>query len=278
MLLDCLDKHMKRYAKMSIHMDPMTKSRTDSLYWSHTIFFLCAHERNMYVVHKNLPVHSKPTYDSPSRTMMHDLENFSFSEEKKVSKSQMCTGLIVFSIVILIIVLMTRMCKKKYSPSMYVTGRKSHMQEIDCHAKTDFADSSVHNLTHCSENDKSCSNIKNVLEEHAIKNGDKFVEFDKEHSVVLYMIYAPWCPHCHKALPNFMEASKKSDVPFALINAELMPHTLIQGEDAIVDVKHFPFFCFKNGETKDVFKNAPTTEKLLEFVSKKSNDLDLMFA
>ena len=154
--------------------------------------------------------------------MMHDLEEFSFSEDKKQSHTQMCTGIIVVSIVILIIVLMRRMCTKTYHPSKYMSGRKSHMEGKDCHAKTDFSDTSIHNLTHCSENDTSCNNIKTVVKEHAMKNGELFIEFDNAHSDYLIMIYAPWCPHCHRAMPNFMEASKKSNVKFALLNAELL--------------------------------------------------------
>lgn len=209
--------------------------------------------------------------------MMHNLEDFSFSEKSNSNDARLCTGIVVFSIVILIIVLMRNMCKRKYTNSMYVTGRKSHMQDKDCHAKTDFTDSAIHNLTHCSETDTSCNDVKNIKGDHAIKNGENFVKFDQEHSDVLYMIYAPWCPHCHKAMPNFMEASKKSNTEFALINAELIPRSLIQGNEAIVDVKHFPFFCHKRGSNKDVFKGAPTVENLLEFAAKK-DDLALMFA
>ena len=218
-------------------MDPMMISRTDSLYWSNTIFFLCAHERTMYVVHKNPSIHSKPTYNSPQ--MIHDLEDFSFSEQKTTDNSKLCTTIIIASIVILIIVFMTNMCKRKMRTPTFISGRKSHMMGTDCHAKTDFSDTAINNLTHCSENDKSCNDFKNVSDDHAIKNGDKLVEFDKEHPNVLYMVYAPWCPHCHKAMPNFVEASKKSNVPFALINAELMPHSLIQGDESIVmEVSH----------------------------------------
>jgi len=220
---------------------------------------------------------------------MNELDDFSFSDETKPEQnSKLCTGMIICAIVILIIVLTTRMCgrSRSYRPSMYASGRASHMGGVDCHAKTDFTNSGVYNLTHCSETDASCKDVKNVNKEVAVENGNKLVEFDKTHENCMYMVYAPWCPHCHKAMPNFVEASKASKTPFALVNAELLPPALIQGENAIVDVKHFPFFCHKNGTTKDVLKVAPTTENIVKFANetpretpKKAPDqLDLMFA
>ena len=59
----------------------------------------------------------------------------------------------------------------------------------------------------------------------------------------LLMIWAPWCPHCHNAMPAVIEAAKKlTGKKLILVNAEMCSSKLLQGgEGSIAKVTHFPF-------------------------------------
>ena len=88
----------------------------------------------------------------------------------------------------------------------------------------------------------------------------------KAHPTSMVMIYAPWCPHCHTAMPHFAAAAEQCDVPFALINAEMMPAHALQGDAALFQVQYFPFIVRRerNGSefTDTLFKEAPSKDAL----------------
>ena len=76
----------------------------------------------------------------------------------------------------------------------------------------------------------------------------------------MYLIFAPWCPHCHTTMPNFAEASKKTNIPFAIINAESVPSNILQD----FKLTHFPFIVKKSNSTKYVFEGQPKVEELVK--------------
>lgn len=258
--------------------------------WTYTIFFLCAHEK-MYASYPQSPEIVQP--NPYTKISISDLQDLFSKDEPKEKESSSCQFLIIGVVILVVVVLMMSFkdCKRGFSDLMShssISGKKSHTKGVDCHAKTDFSDFKVENLTHCSETDSKCKDFKKVDETLKIQNGSKLKEFDESNTNVMYMVYAPWCPHCHTALPKFCEASKKSDVKFALVNAELVPPTLLQGKDALLSVTHFPFLCHKNKEKNilEVFKGAPTAENIVAFAEKEEADpppkkkdpLDMMFA
>lgn len=122
------------------------------------------------------------------------------------------------------------------------------------------------NLTPCSSDD--CSDIKNVNADYKKAADKAVIDFVQENKTCMLMIYAPWCPHCHTAMPKFIEASTKAKCPFGIINAELVSPQLLQGDSALFNVQFFPYIIRreqKGGEASDtVYKGAPTMEGYLK--------------
>lgn len=136
----------------------------------------------------------------------------------------------------------------------------------------------VHNLTPCT--DESCKDFKSVPSDAKKKMDKNVTDFLSKHPRTMIMIYAPWCPHCHTAMPKFMEASKECDMPFALVNAELVSPTMLQGEGALFNVQFFPYILKRDKVGDDfsdsIFKDAPTKENLAKHA--KMDRMDHFFA
>tara|TARA_B100000482_G_scaffold192323_1_gene180026 strand:- start:3113 stop:3847 length:735 start_codon:yes stop_codon:yes gene_type:complete len=241
------------------------------------------------------------SHSSPEKLRLNPLTQISvsdlqdlFSKDPPKEDSRISCQLVIVGIVILIVIVLSmsfKTCRRGLNDMMTfsaTSGRKSDTKSVDYHAKINLSEFEVENLTHCSESDSKCKDFKNVDEKFKVETGEKLKEFDEKNNDVVYMIYAPWCPHCHTALPKFGEASTKSDVKFALVNAEMVPSSILQGKDALFNVTHFPFICHKNKEKNivDVFKGAPAADTIARFAEKKENEpspkkqdpLDFMFA
>ena len=79
--------------------------------------------------------------------------------------------------------------------------------------------------------------------------------FLKSHDQVVVMLYAPWCPHCHHAMKPFAEASKAhKEIEFLMINAEALPRSAFQGENAMYNLQYFPSFATQT------YRGAPLAE------------------
>lgn len=180
---------------------------------------------------------------------------------------KMVTSIIIIFLVIVILSSVIGGCAyKRRTADMYVSGMKAEVEEEvkDVHLPSVTFDKDCQNLTACKENDTTCSDIKTVSDELKIANAHKIVQKVEEHNRTMIMIYAPWCPHCHRAMPNFVEASKVNpDIQYMVINAELVPRTLLTES---FKVSHFPFIIKKQvGKSDAVFKANPTKEALLAF-------------
>ena len=104
----------------------------------------------------------------------------------------------------------------------------------------------------CTEKQKTVN--KKELEK-ILKNTDKMI----------VMFWAPWCPHCHSSMRDFNIASTKSDTPYLMVNAETVDKSAFVGENAVVQLTHFPFMCrMENGNVVRVSKKTPTSENILE--------------
>lgn len=96
-------------------------------------------------------------------------------------------------------------------------------------------------------------------------------EWLTKHPEAVIMVFAPWCGHCHKAMPLFAELATSSQLPFLMINAEAMPRTALSGESAIYPCQHFPTFLAKSG---DHFKAADGPRQAAEMVAQRRANSD----
>ena len=128
--------------------------------------------------------------------------------------------------------------------------------------------SSVVNLTRCDPADGSCNTLESVQNATKANFGAAVRSFAQANERALYMVFAPWCGHCHKAMPAFMEASKSIALPCALVNAELVSADIVEGASSLLDVKHFPFFVrCAPGTPNVVLEVEPSVENLLKFAA-----------
>tara|TARA_B110000046_G_scaffold141397_1_gene148089 strand:- start:1605 stop:2471 length:867 start_codon:yes stop_codon:yes gene_type:complete len=71
--------------------------------------------------------------------------------------------------------------------------------------------------------------------------------FLQTHDSGVVMLYAPWCSHCHNAMKPFAEASKAhKGVEFLMVNAEALPRSAFQGENALYNLQYFPSFAVQS--------------------------------
>lgn len=133
------------------------------------------------------------------------------------------------------------------------------------------------NLTPCKLGDAHCTmqSFKETPPDVKDAHTKKVYEFLDKHDVCMVMVYAPWCPHCHTAMPIFMECSVDESLPFALVNAELVTPEIMEK----LKVTHFPFITkvTKTGagaHDTDVLQKAvsKTTIKQLCTTTKDGHD------
>jgi thiol-disulfide isomerase/thioredoxin len=138
--------------------------------------------------------------------------------------------------------------------------------------------SAVENLTKCTSD--VCKDFRNMETEQKAENDKCVEEFCKKHDKAMLMIYAPWCPHCHTAMPEFYKASKDAKIPFGLINAELVNPHLLQGENALFNVQYFPYILRRekhgNEASDTLFKDVPSADNLKKHC--EMTKMDYLFA
>ena len=124
----------------------------------------------------------------------------------------------------------------------------------------------VHHLTPSPEGGKGYDSL---TPDEKKANDDKVMRFADSHPGATIFIFAPWCPHCHGAMPQFIAAAGLVGETMAVANAEMCSESLLRG--GLANVTHFPFVCKrdKNGDTH-VLENAITKESIVEFASKST--------
>ena len=206
-----------------------------------------------------------------------DVNDLSFHNDNSSLSCKLIIGFVIFIIIMVLLKTISKCSRpRSINRGSYISGRKAAVDKPDCHAKMSFAGTEVDNLTHCDENDDACKSFKSISNDVKKDTAKTVKEYDEKHENKMYMIYAPWCPHCHTALPKFCEASKKcasENVQFALVNAEMVTSDILQdvknGTKPVFNVTHFPFLVHKTKNGEEVFKGAPSAENIAEFATKK---------
>lgn len=94
----------------------------------------------------------------------------------------------------------------------------------------------------------------------------------KEHHNAVIMIFAPWCPHCHKMMGPFSDSAATTTFPFVMINAEALPRSAWSGKDAIFDCEYFPTFVVKSGDRMRAVSHPDAAVKVLEYETTNVKD------
>lgn len=98
------------------------------------------------------------------------------------------------------------------------------------------------------------------------KNYEVFKKFIEDHktSPAVIVIFAHWCPHCHSLIGDMaanQEEMKKDEVDYLLVNGESVAFKAFKGEDAILDLTHYPQIgCLVDGKVKPVGSLAEAKE------------------
>lgn len=94
-----------------------------------------------------------------------------------------------------------------------------------------------------------------------------------EHPHAVVALFAPWCQHCHNAMPIMADmSSKHPDIPFAMIDAESLPSYAIgNGEKSIAFCEYFPTILARYPGRMDRMETIDqAAEKVKEEMSKQS--------
>ena len=76
------------------------------------------------------------------------------------------------------------------------------------------------------------------------------------------MLYAPWCKHCHQAIPKFGSlASSNPAKIFLLVDSSSLPRTALSGKHSIHDVEYYPTYLQMTAGGK--LKRVNTVEDLV---------------
>lgn len=89
----------------------------------------------------------------------------------------------------------------------------------------------------------------------------------KNTNKIVIMFWAPWCPHCHSAMRQFVLASQMCPkTKFLMVNAEAVDKDkLFKGENSLVPLTHFPFICrMENGKMVKLHNSEPTPSSIVE--------------
>lgn len=127
-------------------------------------------------------------------------------------------------------------------------GRKADIVAVSEHVNDIFfakdtakkiADTAkVQNPTLCT--DESCKNYKELKPEDKAKNDAKVKQAIAAKPHALVLVWAPWCGHCHNAMPVVAEAAKHIEDGVILVNSELVSSEMLR-EGGLAQVTHFPF-------------------------------------
>jgi thiol-disulfide isomerase/thioredoxin len=218
------------------------------------------------------------------------------------SGSTACAALCVAVVVVLVLHLVSSSTRARGGGvgdhALLVSSRRAALADrhVPAEAKKELASAlNVTNVTPCTSD--ACADYKSLSEESKEVSSKALRDFVATHSDCVLMVYAPWCPHCHTAMPHFVTASKRLSTPLGIVNAEMVTKETLSGPNAVCQVTHFPFVV--SVRTGKVMDGAVNEDAVVDFVGKEaaatgvgsapsagvggggsasSNPLDLLFA
>lgn len=98
----------------------------------------------------------------------------------------------------------------------------------------------LRNLTPCTND--ACTDYANLAVEVKNVHTSAVREFALTTPRALFMVWAPWCGYCELFMPEFVNASLESTIPFVLVNVELVTPSLFDKNGGIFEVTGFPAF------------------------------------
>lgn len=108
-------------------------------------------------------------------------------------------------------------------------------------------DGDTHKVVVATCKDGDWKNLKN--EERARIDG-ALRNFLNANENVVIMVYAPWCPHCHQAMPKFakMQRGLRGGMKMCIVDAESCDRaTFTQGSPTMIHpLQYFPTFLIKS--------------------------------
>lgn len=194
-------------------------------------------------------------------------------------KSSCCKMLMLIVIVAIVAIVMTSpFCQKKLRDvPMYISGLKTVLKNQAVSVKNVMVapppddkyvatiSPTCHNLTPCNPEDGKCNDFKQVDATFKTQTTATVRDFLQAHPNLLMLVYAPWCPHCHTALPEFMKASESVDknISPCILNAEMVDSNVLME----MQVTHFPFIVRSNAGHTNVFQGNPSSQAIVEFAN-----------
>lgn len=218
------------------------------------------------------------------------------------SGSTACAALCAAVVVVLVMHLVSSSTRARggrlRDHALLVSSRRAALADrhVPADAKRELASApNVTNLTPCTSD--ACVDYKSLSEESKEASSKAVRDFVETHPDCVLMVYAPWCPHCHTAMPHFVTASKRLSTPLGIVNAEMVTKETLSGPNAVCQVTHFPFVV--SVRTGKVLDGGVNEDAVVDFVGKEaavagaastpsagaggggsapSNPLDLLFA
>lgn len=106
---------------------------------------------------------------------------------------------------------------------------------------------------------------------------DKLVQWLQVHPRAMIMIFAPWCRHCHNAMPTFVERAKvikASGIDSLMINAEALPRSTFMGDKALLQCEYFPTFVAKTVDLEVKSTIEAAAEAVIEAAAEEKTKED----
>tara|TARA_B110001450_G_scaffold255469_1_gene283115 strand:- start:33957 stop:34496 length:540 start_codon:yes stop_codon:yes gene_type:complete len=107
------------------------------------------------------------------------------------------------------------------------------------------------------------------------KNYDSLVKLvnDSKHKRMCIIIFAHWCPHCHKLINELAEKAdsiKGNGIKYVLVNGDSVHSDAFQGDKAIINLQHYPTILCKVGNVGKVITSLDAVEETCKTMEKDS--------
>lgn len=171
----------------------------------------------------------------------------------------------MYALLALILLFLCYMCYSQRSKVTRVKSPQSKERLLLVDSSVLDSTPQLVNLTPCY--DDACQDYKHLAPEVKQVHAKTVQDFVFSTPNFVLMVWAPWCGYCELFMPDFAAAAKESSIPFALVNAELVPRSLFSDGGGLFTVKGFPTFVkgtVANGKLQLIpLQDRPSKSSLL---------------